>query len=110
MIERVHQTIGNMIRTMDLIGLRKPSEDEDEDKLSTTRDKWEGLLSAVAFAVWSTVHTTMRATPMQLVFGRDAILNVGFQADWDYINARRTKVILQNNRRGNLSVSPTHTK
>ena len=32
MIERVHQTIGNMIRTMDLIGLRKPSEDEDEDK------------------------------------------------------------------------------
>ena len=51
MIERVHQTIGNMISTIDLIGLRKPSEDEDEDKLSTTRDKWEGLLSAVAYAV-----------------------------------------------------------
>eukprot|EP00957_Ditylum_brightwellii_P101969 7772085-Ditylum_brightwellii.AAC.1 len=34
------------------------------------------ILSAVRFVTRATVHTTMQATPMQLVFGRDAILNV----------------------------------
>jgi hypothetical protein len=54
------------------------------------------------------VHTTMRATPMQLVFGRDAIHNVRFQADWHYIKQRRQKVILQNNERENAKRVP-HT-
>ena len=49
----------------------------------------------------STVHTTLRATPSQLVFGRDAILNVSFQADWEYIKARKQKRILQNNKNEN---------
>jgi hypothetical protein len=44
------------------------------------RDSWAGVLSAVAFAMRAIVHTTMRATPMQLVFGRDAIFKVRFQA------------------------------
>ena len=51
----------------------------------------------------STVHTTLRATPTQLVFGRDAMLNVSFQADWEYIKERKQKMILQNNRRENLT-------
>jgi hypothetical protein len=38
------------------------------------REKWEGILGAVGFAMRATVHTTTWATtPMQLVFGRDAI-------------------------------------
>ena len=49
----------------------------------------------------STVHTTLRATPTQLVFGRDALLNVSFQADWQYIKERKQKLILQNNKREN---------
>jgi hypothetical protein len=32
---------------------------------------WDGILSAIAFAVRATVHTTTRATPSQLIFGRD---------------------------------------
>ena len=35
------------------------------------------------------------------MFGRDAMLNVSFQADWDYIKNRKQKRILQNNRREN---------
>eukprot|EP00957_Ditylum_brightwellii_P163745 12466150-Ditylum_brightwellii.AAC.1 len=37
------------------------------------KDPWTGIFGALRFATRATVHTTMQATPMQLVFGRDAI-------------------------------------
>ncbi len=77
-VERVHQTIGNMIRTFEL-----HERDIDED------DPWSGVLAAVMYAVRATYHTTTQATPMQLVFGRDALLNIQFEADWDYIAQRK---------------------
>ena len=71
---------------------------------------WSGILAAVAFAMRTIVHTTEWATPMQLVFGRDAILNVRFQADWHYLNARRQRMILHNNEKGMQSALHTHTR
>ena len=68
--------------------------------------KWSGLLSAVRRAVVSTVHTTLLATPTQLVFGRDALLNISFQADWEYIKERKQKLIRQNNHRENATRKP----
>jgi hypothetical protein len=38
---------------------------------------------------------------MQLVFGRDAVLNTKFEADWKYIRDRKQKLIEQNNKREN---------
>ena len=70
-VERVHQTIGNMIRTWFV-------DDPDLDD----KNPHAGLLSAVAFATRATIHTTLNATPSQLVFGRDAMLNMEFEADW----------------------------
>ena len=32
-------------------------------------DPWSGIISAVAFAIRATLHTTTRETPIQLVFG-----------------------------------------
>ena len=87
-VERVHQTIGNMIRTFQV-------QDLDEN------DPWAGILSAVAFAVRATVHTTTQATPMQLVFGRDAMLNIQFTANWKLIQQRKQKLINQNNQKEN---------
>ena len=87
-VERVHQTIGNMIRTFQVQYL-------DED------DPWAGILSAVAFAVRATVHTTTQATPMQLVFGRDAILNIQFKANWKLLKQRKQEIIHRNNTREN---------
>ena len=94
-IERIHQTLGNIIRTFEL--------HNDSD---VTQDTWKGILSAAMFAVRATYHTTTQATPMQLVFGRDAILNVQFQADWKYIQDRKQKIINQNNERENSSRVP----
>ena len=89
-IERVHQTLGNMIRA------HQPQLRElDED------DPWGGMLSAITFAIRSTFHTTLQATPMQLVFGRDAILNTQFQANWNHIKERKQKIIRKNNQREN---------
>ena len=44
-------------------------------------DPWSGILSLVIFDIQSTVHTTMQATAIQLVFGRDAIMNLIFNAN-----------------------------
>lgn len=94
-IERVHQTIGNMIRTF-----RTHSSDDEQDEL------WKGVLGAVAFAVRATVHTTMRASPMQAVFGRDAIVNVQHHANWAYIKKNKQKLVEINNQRENAKRLP----
>jgi len=54
----------------------------------------------------STVHTTARATPTQLVFGRDAMLNASFQADWQFIKEQKQRLIIQNNKRENAKQTP----
>ena len=90
-VERVHKTIHNMIRGFQI---------KDKDDLDPEFE-FEGILSAVRKAVNSTIHTTLLATPTQLVFGRDAMLNVSFQADWEHIRDRKQKLIIQNNKREN---------
>ena len=95
MIERIHQTLGNIIRTFEL-----------QNDSEVTQDSWDGILSAVMFALRATYHTTTQATPMQLVFGRDAILNVQFEADWKYIKDRKQKAINYNNQRENSKRIP----
>jgi len=94
-VERVHKVCHDMIRTR---GIRNIDDLDGGD--------WTGVLSAVRDAVRSIVHTTTCATPTQLVFGRDAILNVSFEADWQYIKARKQKLIRQNNKRENRTRIP----
>ena len=67
---------------------------------------FSGILTAVAFAVRATVHTTTRATPTQIVFGKDAILNIRHQADWHFIKDRKEKLIKYNNTRENAKRLP----
>jgi transposase InsO family protein len=87
-IERMHQTLGNMIRTF-------PKDAFELD------DPWTGILAATMFALRATVHTTLKATPTQLVFGRDAILNSTYVPDWDAIKQQKQQKIIENNRREN---------
>ena len=95
-IERLHQTIGNMIKTFQVYN----RDDLDEE------DPWTGILSAVMFAVQSTYHTTLEASPMQLVFGRDAILPIFHQADWQYIKAKKQRLMNINNKKENAKRTP----
>ena len=95
-VERVHKTLHNLIRATDV---------NNKDNLSIEFG-WRGILSAVRRAVNATVHTTHQATATQLVFGRDAMLNVSFQADWQYIKERKQNRIFQNNKRENATRKP----
>ena len=98
LVERAHKTVHDLIASLDL---RSKAHID-------AHSGWRGILAAVAFAMRATVHTTTRATPMQLVFGRDAIFNIRFQADWHYLNARRQQTILHNNEKENAKRTP-HT-
>jgi transposase InsO family protein len=56
-IERVHQVIADALRTFEL-----------EKQELHGKDPWTPFLQAASFARRSTYHTTLRATPAQLVF------------------------------------------
>ena len=71
-------------------------------------DPWSGILAAVMFTLRSTYHTTLEATPMQLVFGRDAILPILHKVDWKYIKEKKQRLINLNNKRKNKKRIP-HT-
>ena len=85
-LERVHQVIGNMLRASNL-----------------TESLWIDLLPAVAFAIRGTFHTTLQATPCQLVFGRDLILDASFTANWSAFVARKVLQAQLDNARENAS-------
>jgi transposase InsO family protein len=92
-IERVHQVIGNIIRTFEL---QENYLDED--------DPWKGILSATA--VRSTYHTTLQKTPGQLVFGHDMIFNEKHIANWEYIRQCKQALIKKNNQNENAKHIP----
>ena len=68
----------------------------------------ERNLAACMFATRATVHATLQATPAQLVFGRDASLNIPFKADWALIRERKQKLINENNERENKTRREHH--
>ena len=50
---------------------------------------WGEIFSSTIFAM----HTTMQHTPTQLVFGRDAILNIIQEANWQLIKHHKQALI-----------------
>eukprot|EP00957_Ditylum_brightwellii_P168308 12812184-Ditylum_brightwellii.AAC.1 len=94
-VERAHQTVGDLLCTF-----KQGSVELDP------KDPWSRILSAVMFALWSTIHTTHKATPMQLVFGRDSMLNVTHLANWHFIQECRQKLIKKSNKQDNVKQRP----
>ena len=88
-IKRIHQTIGNIIHTFDVYNI-------------LINDPWSVILAATMFAVCATYHTIIQASPMQLVFGQDAILNIKNVANWEHIQQRKQSLINHNNKRENM--------
>ena len=88
-IERIHQTIENIIRTFGVSNI-------------VNNNPWSGILAATMFAVLTTYHIALQASPMQLVFGWYAILNIKRVAHWEYIRQRKQFWINHNNKRKNM--------
>ena len=92
-LERIHQVLGNQLRTFEL----------EERELTKDEETFEPFLTACAYAIRCTYHTTLKATPGQLVFGRDMILPIKFKADWALIEQQKQLSINNSNQRENKS-------
>ena len=100
-VERIHQVIGNMLRSLDM---------ETCYLMPPPFDPFEGIIAAISFAIRSTWSTTMRATPGQLIFGRDMLLNVQHLVNWHYMQTRRQRIANENNARENSKRIPHQYK
>ena len=77
-LECTHQVIGNLLHSSCLIA-------QDLDTVSAQQE----LLMPVMWAINTTFHTTLKASPAQLAFNRDMILPTSFAANWYAINSRK---------------------
>jgi hypothetical protein len=78
-LERTHQVIGNLLRSSHLIT-------QDLDTVSAAQQE---LLMPVMWAINTTFHMTLKASPAQLAFSRDMILPTSFATNWYAINSRK---------------------
>ena len=89
-IERVHAVLGDMLRTSGLDGSDDLSPETVDDFLVNT-----------AWAIRSTHHTVLQATPGAAIFGRDMLFDIPFLADWCEIGKRRQKLVDRDTERKN---------
>ncbi len=77
-LERIHAGLGNMLRTskLDMAKTVKPSD-------------INVFLSDAAWAVCSTYHTVLKASPGAAIFGQDMLFDILFIADWQKIGEHR---------------------
>ncbi len=73
-LERVHQVLGKMLRTAEI-----------DMADSVTPNDVNVFLDNVAWAICSTYHTVLKASPVMAIFGQDMLFDIPFIADWNKI-------------------------
>jgi len=89
-LERVHQVIMGMLRTSKI----------DMADTVTGQDVSDFLADA-SWAIRSTHHTVLKASPGAAIFGRDMLFDIPFVADWHKIGEFRQKQTDRNTTREN---------
>ena len=89
-MERIHHVIANLVCKFDV---QNNYLDEDEP--------WSDILLDTDFSVQVAYHTTFQATPVQMVFICDTILNTPFISDWEAIRRNKKHQIYKNNQTEN---------
>jgi hypothetical protein len=77
-LEHVHQVLGQMLRTAELNMAN-----------SVTSNDVDVFLDKAAWAIRSTYHMVLKASPGAAIFGQDMLFNIQFMADWRKIGERR---------------------
>jgi hypothetical protein len=67
-----------MLRSFDLENNHENIEEQEDNPFDACFNQLHGDQ-----AIRSTYHTTLQATPCQVMFGRDMIHNIAFIANWD---------------------------
>ncbi len=87
-LEHIHAVLGNMLYTSEL------------DMAETVKaSDIDVFLSDAVWAVRSTYHTVLKASPGAAIFGQDMLFNILFIADWQKIGERRRRLTDLNNAR-----------
>jgi hypothetical protein len=94
-IERVHLTMGDMLRTMTFSG-----SDWFQDLQRT--------LDAVAWAIRATINPAIKYSPCHLAFNHDMIFRKATTIDWQHIHAERNKITAASNARENTTRIAKH--
>jgi hypothetical protein len=94
-LERIHGVFGDMMRTSDINNL----EHVDSQLI-------DEFITNAAWAIRSSYHTVLKATPGAAIFGRDMLFDIPFIADWDEIGKRRQQQVDKNNARENKKRVP----
>jgi hypothetical protein len=85
-----------MIRSFDL---------ENNHENLKENNPFDYFLQSTTWAIRSTYHTTLQATPCQIVFGRDMIHNIAFRVNWDQIQKRNQDIINKSSQKENKNSS-----
>ena len=80
------KTIGNIIRISTIQEIDLDNE-----------NPWKGILSSTILAIQSSVNKSTQHPPSQLVFGRDAILKINQEANWQLIKQHKQALIYEGN-------------
>jgi hypothetical protein len=89
-LEHVHQVLGQMLRTAEL-----------DMADSVTPNDVNVFLDNAAWAIHSTFHTVLKASPGAAIFGCDMLFNISFVADWHKIGEQRQSLMDHGNQRKN---------
>jgi hypothetical protein len=68
---------------------------------SVAPDDIDAVLTNAAWAICSTYHTVLKASPGAAIFGRDMLFNIPFIVDWKKIGDYRQRQTDLNNMREN---------
>jgi len=94
-LERVHGVLGDMMRTSNI----NNQETVDENLI-------DEFLTDAAWAIRSTHHSVLGASPGQCIFGRDMLFDIPFLCDWSDIGKRRQQLVDRSNARENKKRVP----
>jgi hypothetical protein len=89
-LEPVHQVLGQMLSTAEL-----------DMANSITFDDVNVFLDNAAWAIRSTYHTALKASPGAAIFGQDMLFDIPFVADWRKIGEQRQSLTNHGNQHEN---------
>ena len=64
-------------------------------------DPWGETLESIAWAIRSSYHCTIMATPDQAIFGRYMLFNLASVVDWQFVTAVKQRQVEMDNVREN---------
>jgi hypothetical protein len=92
-MERVHQVLGQMLRTAKL-----------DMADSVTPDEVDVFLDNAAWAIRSAYHRVLKASPGAAIFGQDMLFDIPFIAEWHKIGDQRQLLTNRSNQRENAKI------